>query len=106
MKNLLVVLMLVVLTASICVAQEAGPVSIPGPEEAPVPNGLVREYYDDGTLKGVVTYKDGKREGSARGYHDNGNLEIEMFFKDDVPEGTARYYDRNGKIQAIEITIN
>ncbi|MFC1703854.1 toxin-antitoxin system YwqK family antitoxin [Candidatus Omnitrophota bacterium] len=100
MKNLLVVFMYVVLTASTCVAQEAESISMPGPEEAPVPDGLVREYYSGGALKGIVTYENGKREGSARSYHDNGNLEVEMYFKNDLPEGTARYFDRDGKIQA------
>ncbi len=37
-------------------------------------NGTVKRYYENGSLKEIITFKDGLREGSSSYYNENGTL--------------------------------
>ena len=83
--------------------------------------GIVKSYYDNGSLREEVTLKDGKQDGISKTYYDNGNLEYiglhkngkldgifksyypngkvenERYYKNGVPDGISKNYNENGK---------
>ena len=48
-------------------------------------DGLIRAYYESGSLKSEDNYKNGKRDGFVRAYRENGDLMFEITFQN----GTA-----------------
>ena len=69
-------------------------------------NGLIKEYYQNGQLKGEGSFKDDKRNGLIKGYHENGIIGAEVNFKDDKQDGIERAYYPNGEIQYIHTYKN
>ena len=63
-----------------------------------IPDGMVRQYYDSGTLFTEATYKNNRREGLTCIYRENGPLWIEIPFKDDKAEGISKEFYPDGKL--------
>ena len=80
--------------------------------KAEVPNGVVKEYYKDGTLHAEIEYEDGKLNGIFRTYYESGKRRAEMYHINDVPQWHKSYYESgelmgegyyiNGKREAME----
>jgi len=61
-----------------------------------IPDGIVREYYDNGRIKEEWFYKDGKRNGRTRKYCETGKLLLEARYKNDKLNGPYHVYHENG----------
>ena len=61
-------------------------------------NGIFKEYYENGVLKGEVEYKNDIKDGIWRTYYENGQLELEGEFRDNKRKGKQKKYDENGKL--------
>lgn len=60
--------------------------------------GLEICHYDDGvSLKSEITYKDGRKEGTAKTYFENGGVASTIEYRSDVPIGKAFYYNEDGR---------
>jgi hypothetical protein len=59
--------------------------------------GLHREYYEDGTLKSEVGYKDGQIDGRCRLYYKNGNLRRQFYYHNGAVNGKAFEFYENGQ---------
>ena len=59
--------------------------------------GIVKSYYDNGSLREEVTLKDGKQDGISKSYYPNGKVENERYYKNCVPDGISKNYNENGK---------
>ena len=69
-------------------------------------NGLIREYYPNGSIKNEVTYVDGVRHGPCKGFHENGSLALEGKFHHDNHYGVlTTYYESGAKSAHIEYDI-
>jgi len=74
--------------------------------EGKIPDGVVKEYYKSGKLKGEGTVKDGKAEGIVKEYYENGKLKAEWSIKNGVPDGTIKRYYESGSIRCIDTYKN
>jgi len=63
-------------------------------------NGVIKEYYSDGTLKSEATYVKGKEHGPIKIYHENGNLALEGEFNAGLRSGIMTTYHENGSRSA------
>lgn len=61
-----------------------------------VKDGPVKEYYENGKLKGEWNYSHGKLHGVTREYHEDGALRIEVAYKDDKRHGVSKSYFEHG----------
>ena len=61
-------------------------------------DGIVKSYFDDGSLLQKTTYKKGKREGLQEFYHENGQKFSKGYFKNDESEGLWEYFREDGKL--------
>jgi antitoxin component YwqK of YwqJK toxin-antitoxin module len=52
-------------------------------------DNIQKSYWDDGTLKSELRYKDGKLDGECVWYYSNGQKVLQAFYKDDLKEGHA-----------------
>lgn len=68
--------------------------------EGIIPDGQVVEKYENGNVKNVLHYKNGKREGKAIGYYQSGKIKIEAMYKDDNPVGLMRTFYENGQLKS------
>ncbi|MFC1644387.1 WG repeat-containing protein, partial [Candidatus Omnitrophota bacterium] len=50
--------------------------------EKKIPDGVHKNYYENGKVKSEATYKNGKQNGPVRWYHENGKLKSEHIYKD------------------------
>lgn len=71
-----------------------------------IPDGIVREYYKSGKLKGEGNFKDGKLEGTAKEYYESGKLKAEWNFKNGTLEGISKRYYESGEIRYIDTYKN
>ena len=67
-------------------------------KEASVSRGPVKEYYENGVLKGEWLYKDGKLDGLSKEYYESGKLRLEISYSNDMKNGYAKGYFENGNI--------
>jgi len=67
---------------------------------------VVREYYSNGILKTVSTFKGSKRDGITKQYYDNGAIKIEANFKEGKPDGKCRQYYDDSTMMAEELYRN
>ena len=58
--------------------------------------GVSTEYYENGQLKEMHTYKDGERSGLGASYYENGQLNEKITLKDG--SGTVERYRDNGRL--------
>ncbi|OGF51348.1 MAG: hypothetical protein A2044_07155 [Candidatus Firestonebacteria bacterium GWA2_43_8] len=63
-----------------------------------IPDGAVKVFDEDGTLRLVETYKDGKRNGTVTSYFKSGKVSSNSFYADDKLNGKLTAYSRDGKI--------
>jgi antitoxin component YwqK of YwqJK toxin-antitoxin module len=61
-------------------------------------NEIQKEYYEDGTLKGEISYKDGEKNGMTKWYHQNGQLSSEVNLTDGIPNGILKQFHENGQL--------
>ena len=71
-----------------------------------IPDGVVKEYYKSGKLKGEGTFKDGKVEGIVKQYYESGKLKAEWNIKNGTLDGTSKRYYENGGIRYIDTYKN
>ena len=57
-----------------------------------------KEYWDNGQIKSVEYYKDGKRDGKFSYYFENGKIKTEKIWKDGKLDGKDIWYFENGQI--------
>jgi len=98
------------------------------PEE--IPDGIIKEYYDNGQLSKEIPVRGGRFNGVIKGYNENGSSKFEQSFKDgkahgltrtyredgtliadiyqenDRPHGWSKVYYRDGKLKAEEYIVN
>lgn len=67
-----------------------------------IPDGPVREYYEDGRLRAEIEFRDGERDGPARYYFPDGTLQSEVNWSGGRLEGTARVYRPGGTLSFLE----
>lgn len=60
-----------------------------------------KEYYDNGNLKAIQNYENGKLNGIQKNYHENGNLAIVGFMIDNNLDGEAKGYYENGNLEKV-----
>ena len=65
-----------------------------------VPDGIVKHYYESGTVERESNYKDGKREGTGKKYYENGKLLAEMTFRDNKIGGFEKIYYEDGTLKS------
>lgn len=61
-------------------------------------DGVWNEYYPDGNLKAVITYKNGELHGKTLLYADNGNVVKEVEYENGVPQGLMLTYYPDGTV--------
>ena len=65
-----------------------------------IPDGIVKEFNDDGKLLFEWNYKNGKLNGTSKSYFLSGELLEEMIYKDNKQEGMSKKYYKSGKLLA------
>ena len=63
---------------------------------------VLRDFYEDGTLKSESEIKDGKRHGRYREYDEAGKLRVRGKYAKNKPKGTWKYYTAEGKFERKE----
>jgi antitoxin component YwqK of YwqJK toxin-antitoxin module len=71
-----------------------------------IPDGVVREYYKSGKLRGEGMFKNGKPEGIAKEYYEGGQLKAEWSIKDNKLDGVSKQYYENGTLRCIDTHKN
>ena len=66
-------------------------------------SGECKEYYKDGKLFKIGSYKDGKKEGKWRTFRENGILWSIDFYKDGKRDGEWKSYRENGTLRKIRL---
>ena len=69
-----------------------------------IPDGTVKEYFENGAVLADYNYKDGKLEGKSKGYYPNGTLRGEWNYKNGKLEGVIKAYYQSGKLNYEFIT--
>ena len=60
-------------------------------------HGIAKEYYRNGNLEFIITYKNGIIHGLVKGYHENGKLRTESnFINGEEERGSTKMYDEKG----------
>ena len=65
-----------------------------------VPNGLGEQYYENGKLEQQGELKNGEKQGVWKTYNENGNLQSEESYVDNIPNGILKNYYDNGQIMS------
>ncbi|OGF49652.1 MAG: hypothetical protein A2231_00120 [Candidatus Firestonebacteria bacterium RIFOXYA2_FULL_40_8] len=63
-----------------------------------IPDGVVKIFDDDGTLRLLETYKDGKRNGPVTSYFKSGKVSSSSTYTDGKLNGKLTAFSRDGKI--------
>ena len=61
-----------------------------------IPDGVVKGYYESGTVEYECTYRDNKLEGTVTVYYESGKVMQEWRYKDNKRNGIANWYFENG----------
>lgn len=64
-----------------------------------IPDGAVKQYFENGKLAAEWTYKAGRKDGPARRYSGRGVLESETMYRAGRKHGVCREYYAHGKIE-------
>jgi len=64
------------------------------------PHGPAKGYYENGILYMIMNYKDGKLDGESKKYYENGKLFQEVNYKDSETHGIDRRYYEDGNLMA------
>ena len=65
-----------------------------------IPDSQVVEKYENGKIRNIVHYKNGKREGKAIGFYQNGKIKIEATYKNNNPVGTTKTFYETGQLKS------
>ena len=57
-----------------------------------------KEYYSDGVLKEITTYRKGVKDGPYISYYRDGKKQKEGLYKDDKQDGVWREWHENGRL--------
>ncbi len=57
--------------------------------EGDIPDGIVKQYYDNGSLLAEAVYTNNMRHGQTTLYREDGTLWLEIQFQADQAQGTA-----------------
>ena len=57
-----------------------------------------KEYYGNGALKSITTYRDSVKNGQYISYYENGKVWAKGQYKNDEKDGAWNTYRENGKI--------
>ena len=63
-----------------------------------VPDGQVKEYYGDGSVKRIIDFRDGKAHGKGIDYYPSGEIFEESGFRQGRLHGPSKLYRRDGSI--------
>ena len=63
-------------------------------------DGPKAETYPDGTLKYIVTYRDGKAEGESTFFYPDGTIETVMHYQNDELNGSVQHFHPNGTLRS------
>lgn len=63
-----------------------------------IPDGLVKEYFEDGKTMSETNYKNNIKEGPAKYFYKSGKVFSEFTYKNDKTDGVVKTYYENGKI--------
>ena len=55
-------------------------------------------YYDNGQLRSINNYRDGKHTGLRKKYHEKGQLEYSGNWKDRKRDGLWEYFNKDGLV--------
>ena len=66
--------------------------------EGEIPDGQVVEKYDNGNIRNMFSYKNGKRNGKAFSFYESGRLKKEGVYLDGNPIGINKKYYENGNL--------
>ncbi|MDO8896024.1 MAG: toxin-antitoxin system YwqK family antitoxin [Bacteroidales bacterium] len=70
-------------------------------------NGKVKKsYYDNGNLRSILQYEDGKLNGHCEWFHENGRLQMESEYVLNSLHGKQTRYYENGVIQSVAFYKN
>ncbi|MDQ3191322.1 MAG: tetratricopeptide repeat protein [Bacteroidota bacterium] len=69
-------------------------------------NGDFKETFEDGKMKGIGTFVDGKLEGLRIQYFPNGNKRTEKYYKNSYPHGMAKEFYENGTLKQSGEFVN
>ena len=64
-----------------------------------IPDGIIKEYYENGRVKTIRTYKQGVPEGISQFYYDNGDPMFTHNYSNGNKDGLSRWYYRNGMVK-------
>lgn len=62
-------------------------------------NGIINSYYEDGTLKESIMYKNGLKDGFSITYYSTGAIKSVMNWRSNIRHGGFSKYDENGFIK-------
>ena len=80
--------------------EKTGLVYLEGEKEAFT--GIVKQYYEDKSLKIEFPYKNGKMEGRGKEYYPSGKFKSDAFFVDGLLQGKSTGYYENGNLEYEE----
>ena len=63
------------------------------------PEGIVKAYYPNGTLKSKIEFKKGLANGTYETYYENGNIFEKTTMKNGKPDGKYEVYGTDGKLE-------
>jgi len=59
---------------------------------------LKKEFFKDGSLRSIITIKNGKRNGPSYVYYENGKQQFEINYKDSKKDGITKYFYESGEL--------
>jgi antitoxin component YwqK of YwqJK toxin-antitoxin module len=71
-----------------------------------IPDGLVIERYEDGNIRNISEYKNGKRNGAAISLYQDGKMRMEENFSNGLSNGYGRIYYENGRLMIERETLD
>ena len=64
-----------------------------------LPDGLVKEFFDNGLTYFECYFKDGKRNGTSKIFYETGKLNVEKEYLNGMLHGKAYVYYPNGRLR-------
>ena len=66
--------------------------------EGTMPDGTVKEFFENGKLYFECGFKNGERDGKCKIYYESGKVNIEKFYEKGMLQGKARVFNPTGKL--------
>jgi antitoxin component YwqK of YwqJK toxin-antitoxin module len=64
-----------------------------------LPDDTAKTFYKNGQLRRIAYFKNGRQLGQTLSYYENGKLKAEEFYHDSMLSGHCKFYDENGALQ-------